>query len=142
MSDRYRVERRIRATPGRIWSLLTDPVGYGEWNPAVVSLAGKVACGEKIALVSVVDPKRTFHLTVTECEAPQTMTWSSSMPLGIFRGTRTFLLESEGENTTRFSMEEVFSGPLKPLMTKVIPDMTESFEQFADGLKAAAEAQR
>jgi len=36
-------------------------------------------------------------------------------------------------------MAEVFSGPLAPLITKAIPDMTESFEIFADGLKSAAE---
>ena len=37
-------------------------------------------------------------------------------------------------------MEEVFSGPLAPLITRVIPDLSASFEQFADGVKAAAEA--
>lgn len=41
---------------------------------------------------------------------------------------------------TEFSMEEVFSGLLEPLISKSIPDMTDSFEQFADGLKRAAEA--
>ncbi len=35
-------------------------------------------------------------------------------------------------------MEEVYSGPLAPLITKAIPDLTESFDQFADGLKQAA----
>jgi len=38
-----------------------------------------------------------------------------------------------------FSMEEVFSGPFEPMISKSIPDMTLSFEQFADGLKQAAE---
>jgi hypothetical protein len=37
-------------------------------------------------------------------------------------------------------MEEVFSGLLEPMITKSIPDMTESFELFADGLKQAAES--
>ncbi len=36
-------------------------------------------------------------------------------------------------------MDEVYSGPLAPLITKAIPDLTDSFAQFADGLKAAAE---
>ena len=36
-------------------------------------------------------------------------------------------------------MEEVFSGLLEPLISKSIPDMSESFAQFADGLKEAAE---
>lgn len=36
-------------------------------------------------------------------------------------------------------MTEEFTGPFTGLITKAIPDMTESFNQFADGLKAAAE---
>jgi hypothetical protein len=37
-------------------------------------------------------------------------------------------------------MEEVYSGPLAPLITRAIPDLTDSFAQFAEGLRAAAEA--
>jgi hypothetical protein len=37
-------------------------------------------------------------------------------------------------------MREVYSGPLAGLISRSIPDMTESFEQFADGLKEAAES--
>ena len=61
------------------------------------------------------------------------------MPLGLFKGVRTYTLTPQGDGTTEFSMEEVFSGLLEPLISKSIPDMSESFEQFADGLKRAAE---
>jgi hypothetical protein len=37
-------------------------------------------------------------------------------------------------------MTELLSGPLSGLITRMIPDMTDSFNQFADGLKTAAEA--
>jgi hypothetical protein len=37
-------------------------------------------------------------------------------------------------------MEEVYSGLMAPLITRSIPDLTESFEKFADGLKEAAES--
>ena len=36
-------------------------------------------------------------------------------------------------------MTEEFTGPLSGLIARSIPDMTDSFNQFADGLKAAAE---
>ncbi len=36
-------------------------------------------------------------------------------------------------------MQELYSGALAKLITKAIPDLNESFAQFADGLKAAAE---
>jgi hypothetical protein len=37
-------------------------------------------------------------------------------------------------------MVEEYTGPLAGLITRSIPDMNESFQQFADGLRAAAEA--
>jgi hypothetical protein len=45
-----------------------------------------------------------------------------------------------GDGTSEFRMEEVYTGLMAPLITRSIPDMTESFEMFADGLKAAAES--
>ena len=35
-------------------------------------------------------------------------------------------------------MEEVYTGLMAPLITRSIPDMTDSFEVFAGGLKVAA----
>lgn len=40
---------------------------------------------------------------------------------------------------TTFSVTEEFTWPLSGLIAKSIPDLTDSFNQFADGLKAAAE---
>lgn len=37
-------------------------------------------------------------------------------------------------------MTEVYSGLLAPIFTKAIPDLTVSFNVFAESLKAAAEA--
>jgi uncharacterized protein YndB with AHSA1/START domain len=139
MARSYAVERLIDASPERVWSLLTDALSYRDWNKAVVSLDGRIAVGEKIKLVSVVNPKRVFSLTVTEMQQPRRMVWSDGMPLGLFRGVRTFALRPQDGGGTVFSMEEVYSGPLAPLITKAIPDLTESFDQFADGLKQAAE---
>jgi hypothetical protein len=136
----YAVQRTINASPDRIWKLLTDGDRYSGWNPAVVSLQGRIATGETIKLVSAVNPTRTFSLTVSELEPERRMAWSDGMPLGLFKGVRTFALRPLGGEQTEFSMEEVYTGALAPLITKSIPDMTESFSQFADGLKSASEA--
>lgn len=61
------------------------------------------------------------------------------MPLGLFRGVRTFEVAPRVDGSSDFTMTEVYSGLWAPLITKSIPDMTDSFEMFADGLKAAAE---
>jgi hypothetical protein len=136
----YSVQRTINARPERIWGLLTEAEGYARWNPAVVSLHGQIATGETIELISVVNPKRKFSLTVSDVEAPRQMRWSDGMPLGLFRGVRTFSLRSRDDGQTEFSMQEDYSGALAALITRAIPDLTHSFAQFADGLKTASEA--
>jgi hypothetical protein len=140
VGKRYFVRRTIDAAPQRVWALLTDAGSYADWNPAVVSIEGPIALGGTISLVSIVNPKRTFKLTVSELEPPRRMVWSDGMPLRLFRGVRTYRLSPVGEGRTEFEMEEVFSGFLAPLITKAIPDMTESFDRFADGLQRGAEA--
>ena len=134
----YTVSREIQAPPHVVWDLLTDPSSYRDWNPAVLSIEGAMSTGSTIKLVSIASPQRTFSLTVTSMEAPVRMVWSDGMPLGLFRGVRTYRLDPTGAGTA-FSMTEKFSGPLAGLIAKSIPDLTDSFNQFADGLRIAAE---
>jgi len=140
VSTTYSVRRTIATEPQTIWELLTDAAGYPGWNPAVISIDGNIAPGERIALTSIVNPNRQFKLNVSDVSAPNHMVWSDSMPLGLFKGVRTFEITSNGDGTSDFSMVEEFSGLMEPLISRSIPDQTESFEQFADGLKAAAES--
>ena len=67
------------------------------------------------------------------------MTWAGGMPLGLFRGVRTYTLTPE-DGGTRFRMREEYTGPLLPLIWRSMPDLAPSFEQFARGLKARTEA--
>jgi hypothetical protein len=59
------------------------------------------------------------------------------MPL--FKGVRTYTLAPDGAAATKFVMREEYSGLMAPLITRSIPDMQPSFDQFAAGLKARAE---
>lgn len=38
------------------------------------------------------------------------------MPMGLFKGERTFVLTPEGDSATRFTMKEEYTGPLLPLI--------------------------
>lgn len=138
IATRYHVSRRINAPADRVWSLLTDAASYRDWNGAVLSIDGTIAKGNTISLVSVVNPKRTFKLRITEMARPNRLVWSDGMPLGLFKGERTYRLD-ERDGATDFSMTEEFRGLLAGVLTKAIPDMTESFNLFADSLKTAAE---
>lgn len=138
MTKRYSVTRWIQATPEVVWGLLTDAAGYADWNPTIVTIQGPIVLDGRVSLVSTVNPKRTFTVTVDVLEPPRRLVWSDGMPFGLFRGERTFLLQPGG-GSTEFSMTEEYTGLMSGLIVKSIPDLTESFNQFADGLKAAAE---
>jgi hypothetical protein len=60
------------------------------------------------------------------------------MPLGLFKGVRTYRVVLEGDRT-RFTMREEYTGPLLPLIWRSMPDVQPSFDKFARGLKARVE---
>ena len=134
--------RAIDAPAATVWALLTDADGYQAWNDAVISLRGPIDVDNTIELVSIADPKRTLKLKVVAMEAPERMVWTDGMPFGLFTGRRTYTLTPTDDNGCQFTMIEEFTGPLAALITKAIPDLTESFTTFADSLVAAAESAR
>jgi hypothetical protein len=129
----------IHATPDTIWALLTDAPGYPAWNTTVDKVDGRIAVGEKITLHVKASP-RAFPLKVTEMVPGQRMVWSGGMPLGLFKGERTFTLTPKPGGDVEFSMREIFSGPLAGLIGKTIPDLQPAFDEFAAALKRRAES--
>ena len=136
----FQVSTSIRATPQQIWPILTDAAAYPSWNGAVSRIEGRIAPGETIKVHVPINPGRTFPVKVSTFEPPQRMVWSGGMPLGLFRGVRTFTLMPKGDGTTEFRMEEVYSGPLASMMVRQIPDLSGAFEQFGQALKQRAES--
>jgi hypothetical protein len=128
----YDANATIEAAPEAVWAVLTDAPAYSQWDSGVVRVEGRIAPGEKIKVVSEANPKRTFPVEVTEFTPAQKMTWSGGMPLGLFKGVRTFTLLPQGGGT-RFTMREEYTGPLLPLIWRSMPDLGPSFEQFANG---------
>jgi hypothetical protein len=136
--EHYESSAEIDATPEAVWAVLTDGGGYADWDSGVVRVEGRIAPQEKIKVVSEANPKRAFPVTVSEFSPGERMVWSGGMPLGLFRGVRTFTL-TRREGGTRFAMREEYTGPLLPVIWRSMPDLQPSFEQFAHGLKARAE---
>lgn len=135
----YTAATTINAPAETIWAILTDAEGYTDWDPAMIRLEGTIAPGEKITAYTKLSPDRAFPVTVTEFKPNQAMTWTGGMPLGLFKGVRTFKLTPGDDGSIKFDLREEFSGPLLPLIGRSIPDMTATFADFAAGLKARAE---
>jgi uncharacterized protein YndB with AHSA1/START domain len=136
---RFATETVISAPPATVWKILTDLEGWPLWNTTIDSVAGTVELGGKVTLSVRANPGRSFPLKVTELQPDSRMVWEGGMPLGLFKGVRTFSLEPVSEGT-RFSMVEEYSGPMSGPITKKIPDLQPSFDEFAACLKEAAEA--
>jgi hypothetical protein len=132
----------IEAEPEVIWAILTDAPGYPTWVSGVDRVVGRIAPGEKITVRAQVAPGRAFPVEVIEFSPGRRMVWAGGMPLGLFKGIRTFTLAPQATSTTTFTMREEYSGPLAPLITRSIPDLNPSFERFASGLKRRAEGDR
>lgn len=135
----YEAAATIRARPEAVWAILTDVASYPSWDSGVVRVEGSVGLGSSLKVVSEANPKRAFAVKVTELDPPRTMVWSGGMPLGLFKGVRTYTLRSAGDST-EFHMREEYSGPLLSMIWKSMPDLQPSFDKFARGLKQRAEA--
>jgi hypothetical protein len=75
---------------------------------------------------------------VTTFEPGSRLVFSGGMPLGLFKGVRTYSLTPAGGSTS-FRMREEYSGPLLGMMWRSMPDLAPSFKQFAQGLKQRVE---
>jgi hypothetical protein len=137
----FEASTTIRAPRETIWQILLDASAYPEWDPSCDKIEGVIALGSKLKAFCKLSPGRGFGVRVTELVQNERMTWQGGMPLGLFKGVRTFALEPSGD-AVRFTVREVFTGPMLALFGGTIPDMNEAFAGFAAGLKARAEASR
>ena len=60
------------------------------------------------------------------------------MPLGLFKGERTYTIDKQAAGV-QFGMTEVYSDTMSGMITKKIPDLQPSFDEFAAALKAKVE---
>ena len=129
----------IRATPERVWAILTDAAQYPVWNNTVSKVEGTIAPGERLTVHAKINPGRAFPVRVAEFAPATRMVWSGGMPLGLFTGERTFTLSPQPEGWVRFVMREEYTGLLAGLIGRSIPDLQPAFDEFAADLKKAAE---
>ncbi len=129
----------IQSSAEKIWNILTDAARWTEWNPTIDKIEGRIAPGEKVTVHTRINPGRAFPVKVAEFVPRQKMVWTGGMPLGLFKGERTYSLTPKNDGSVEFRMHEVFSGLLSPLIEKSIPDLQPAFDEFATALKQRAE---
>ncbi|MGE4294568.1 MAG: SRPBCC family protein [Campylobacterales bacterium] len=131
----------IRATPERIWAILTDFARYGEWNPFIKQISGKAEAGAKL-IVRIQPPGKgamTFKPTVLEAAPGRKLEWLGHLWIpGLFDGRHSFTIEP-AENGCHLIHSETFSGLLLPLVKNSLDATRAGFEAMNAALKARAE---
>jgi hypothetical protein len=136
----YETSAAIAASPDAVWTVLVDSDHWTAWDSGVQAVEGRIALGERVTIRSAAAPGRAFPVTVTVFEPPHRLRFSGGMPLGLFRGVRTYTVTADGASSSTFRMREEYSGPLVPLIWRSMPDLQPSFDQFARGLAARVES--
>jgi len=100
----------IPASPENIWSVLTDPAGYSEWNPVLVPFEGELRQGETVMYRMTDHNGKTSEVEATVIEMVERKTLNQ---FGGMRGILTFdhswTLE-EVEGGTRVTQHEEYRG--------------------------------
>ena len=122
--------------------MLADGATWPSWDSGVDAVEGSIEPGQTIKIRSQAAPGRAFPVKVTRFEPPAHLRFSGGMPLGLFRGVRTYEVSPGGDGQVTFRMREEYAGPLLPLIWRSMPDLGPSFQQFARGLKQRVEAGR
>jgi uncharacterized protein YndB with AHSA1/START domain len=135
----YEAKTTIAASPEAIWKVLVDGATWSTWDSGVTSVVGTIGLGNKITIKAAVGGDRAFPVKVVTFDAPTKLVFSGGMPLGLFRGVRTYSLAAEGAKTL-FHMREEYTGAMLGAIWKSIPDLGPSFQQFANGLKKRVES--
>jgi hypothetical protein len=133
----------IRAPVEMVWSVLTDFASYPDWNPLVRELHGKPKVGKRVTILSRPPGARGFAF------APVVLTWSPPTELRwrstlisrhIFSGEHGFLLEPIDQERVRFVQDEMLTGILVPLYSKIRLAATRiGFEEMNQRLRDRAE---
>ena len=128
---------RIRSTSERVWRSLMDVGRWPELDSSIKRVDGTPELGATVTVHAKIG--RAFPLKVVDCTPNQRMVLSGGMPLGLFKGQRTYSVTADGDGMVTFAMREVFTGLLAPLITRSIPDLQPSFDEFAANLKTRSE---
>ena len=133
----YSAGVNVKAGPDRVWALMTNAADFPRWNSTVKSIEGKIALGQMIKLVAAISPDRVFNLNVIEFVPEKRMVWSDGNAM--FKGVRTYTLSPKADGSTDFTMSEVYTGLMLPMIAGSLPDFRPPFEQYLADLKREAE---
>lgn len=129
----------VKAPPASVWSVLTDPDHYPDWNPMIAGLKGRLAKGEVIENIEGYGADRTIIWpTILVADTQRELRWRGHLwgVPGLFVGEHYFLLRPTAHGTL-FTQGEHFHGALLWLFDP--QELVPAFEAMNVALAARAE---
>ncbi len=137
-------EIEIKASPQRVWNILTDFSSFPEWNPFIRSAKGELLVGKRLK-VKLKSPKgmgMTLKPEVLTARPNRELSWLGHLFIPwVFDGRHIFTIVPVNGNKVLFVQREKFSGVLVPLfwLTGVTRKAHDGFEAMNQALKERAE---
>ncbi len=137
-----RTEVEIDAPPDRVWAVLTDFAAYGEWNPFITEVRGKLEPGGRLRVeLSYADGRNTaFRSSVLKVDRAEELRWVSKLWFkGLFDGEHFFQLHALEGGRTRLVQGENFSGLFVKLAANTFTQTGRGFVGMNAALKRRVE---
>jgi hypothetical protein len=132
----------INAPAAKVWAVLTDFPHMPLWNPFITAIAGSLAAGERLTL-TVHPPGKsgiTIKPTLLKVSPERELRWLGHLFIsGIFDGEHYFLLDPLGDDRTRLTHGESFSGVLVGFLQATLDATETGFNAMNAALKRQAE---
>jgi hypothetical protein len=138
-----RVTTEIAAPVETVWAELSAVSTYAEWNPFITTFEGTLVVGTRPA-IRIAPPggrPMNFRPTITVVEEGKRLEWLGRLIMpGVFDGRHSFQLEAIGDDRTRLTQSEEFSGLLVAMTGSVLDKTRAGFAAMNEALRLRAES--
>jgi hypothetical protein len=119
----------INAERQDVWNTLMDYDSYPKWNPFIKKISGDTNEGDilNVSILSNGNKPMKFTPVVLKNIIEKEFRWKGKLFIpGVFDGEHYFILESYGNNQTKFTHGENFTGLFSGALIKVIYNDTKN----------------
>ncbi|MBD3225211.1 MAG: SRPBCC domain-containing protein [Caldithrix sp.] len=143
MSKKIYSEIDIHADSKAIWRTLMEFDKFPDWNPFIQKIDGNPQKGERLYARMQLNSQKpmVFKPYVRKVVEHKHFEWLGHLLIpGLFDGRHIFRLQENGNGTTTFIQEEIFSGILLPFLHKNLEkNVPLSFDAMNQALKKQVE---
>jgi hypothetical protein len=133
----FESEALINARASTVWEIITDTGNLTVWESGITAIDGELRNGGTIRIKTTDARGRSLRLRVQQMPG-EVMTWTSSLPLGLFKRIRTFTL-SPRAGLTHLKVKEEVSGLLAALLGNTRPDTARTLNDYVHAVTKRAE---